>query len=739
MNQTFLRAGILFAALMTSTATRAQIPSTSAYVTDPQDEYVQDDTSQGIANLNMVLCVIGGLNTGAMVNAGPYIALVDMNKCNSKGGGSSSSAGATDFATAVVDVTRATNADPMIGKVWLSMTEQGGGSTDVFAYLSATQSPANAPPYGVFRLDYIGMKNGHEGFNGFIDAAPGTISQYETGPNSSNSAMALAASSTSSGAGSLTALGGSGFNFAYNDAYFRRSDGTNDQCFDRSKANAQRSVWEYGTYNANDGSRVDLAHPGFQIAASYSGSQYYGFGNYWGVNFQGLDLNTLADAQPISGLTVTDQRPGNTTSYQLSKVGGKLIKWTQQATTLSALDGIPINFGADLTGLTAGNDAVTGYQNWVLQWNSSSQTFTVIGTQQCGNNGCVFAALTPVATVNTGAFADTPIAGWANSYGGSINIPPTAAAHTSADAVYYYVQANVTPGSASLVLHCLNQCPTGASLAAFAAGNAQTSPFGNNTGLQWFSAPTAANTVNYTFDRGGLKDASGATAVSMVLENASQYPSGSMYAQNGINTGHLFDTALTTANCPAGVPAGTVCEPANPATFYSWQTGPQQWNQSLWLTNGTSVVAFDPPQNIAYTVPSGSAYGSYAGLPILLQFNGFGNLSGIPSTCVNPVNNAPIDCSTPNARNVPTFSLPDGATMTLPNPATPLIVKALSAELRLNNLGPSASTPCSTMPLVAATLPSGGTHDPSNSSDSEYLGIKPAVSSAPKVIDGAVQ
>ena len=738
MNRLFSRAGILCATLLASTAIQADIPSTSAYVTDPQDEYVQDDTSQGIANLNMVLCVMGATNPGALVNAGPYIALVDMNKCNSKGAGSSSSAGATNFATAVVNVTRATNADPMIGKVWLSVTDEGG-TVDVYAYLSATQSPASSPPYGVFRFDYVGIKHGQLGFNGFIDAEPGTISQYETGPSSSNSAMALTAASTSSGAGSMAGLGGSTFDFAYNDSYFRRSDGTHDECFDRSKANAQRSVWEYGTYSAIDGSRVDLAHPGFQIAATYSGSVYYGFGNYWGVNFQGLDLNTIADGAPIPGLTVSDQRPGNTTNYQLSKVGGKLIKWTQQATTLGALDGIPVSFGADLTGLTTGNDTVTGFQNWELQWNASTQTFTVIGTQQCGNNGCLFAPLSPIATVNALAFANTPISGWANSYGGSINIPPSGAAHLSTDAVYYYMQSTVIPGSSSLTLHCLNQCPTAASLAAFAAGNAQTTPFGNNTAQQWFSAPSAANTVNYTFDGGGLEDSSGGTAVPVVLENASQYPAGSTYAQNGINTGNLFDTPLTMANCPSGMPGATVCQPANPATYYTWQTGPQQWNQSLWLTTGGSVVAFDPPQNIAYTVPTGSSYGSYAGLPILLQFNGFGNLGGIPGSCVNPINNATVDCNTPNSRYVPSFSLPDGATMTLPNPSTPLIVKALSAELRLNTLGPSASSPCSSMTLVTATLPSGGTHDPSNSSDSEYIGAKPSVSAAPAVIDGVVQ
>jgi hypothetical protein len=77
--------------------------------------------------------------------------------------------------------------------------------------------------------------------------------------------------------------------------------------------------------------------------------------------------------------------------------------------------------------------------------------------------------------------------------------------------------------------------------------------------------------------------------------------------------------------------------------------------------------------------------------------------------------------------------------MTLPVPLTPLIVKALNAELRLKNLGPSAATPCVSMPLITATPPSGGTHDPGNSADSEYLGAKPTVTAPPKVIDGVVQ
>jgi hypothetical protein len=246
------------------------LPTTSAYSTDPQSDYIQDDTSDSIASLNMVLCIVGSMGAGSMVNAGPYVALVDMNKCDNKQA-SAAGAGATNYATAVLDVTRASNSDPMIGKVWLSMSDQGK-AVDVFLHLSATQSPSASQPYGLFRLDYLGKKNGSTGFNGFVDSQTDSISQFETGDNSSNTSMALSATSTSSGAGTIATIGGVSFNFAYDASHFRRSDGTHDQCFDRSKANAERSVWQYGTYNAADGTRVDMTHPGFPIAASYAGT-----------------------------------------------------------------------------------------------------------------------------------------------------------------------------------------------------------------------------------------------------------------------------------------------------------------------------------------------------------------------------------------------------------------------------------------------------------------------------------
>ena len=738
---------ILLICVVTSAASGlvlATPPSTSPYVTDTQNIYVQDETAQGIGSLNMVLCVIGAMDPGDMVNAGPYLALVDINKCqNAKGGSSAASTGATNFANAVVNVTRTSNSDPMVAKVWLSLTE-AGKSTSVYAYVNATQSPVIVPPYGAFRMDYIGMVDGNVGVNGYIDSTtPGEIKFLETGQQSSNTALAMSANSTTSGSGTMFVGGNGGggggspvtFNFAYDPSFFHRSDGTNDECFDRSRANATVAIWQYGTYNANDGSRVDQVNPGFPVLATYGGNSYYGFANYWGINFQGL---AIPDGNPVSGMTVTDQRPSNTTSYSLSKLGGKLTKWTQVSTTLGALDGIPFTYGADLTGLTTGNSSVTGVNNWVMQWNSARANFTVVGIQTCANNGCVTSAVDPVAVVNSTAFKTMPVSGWANSYGGNINIPPTGSAHAAGDAVFYYDQSTVIPGTAALTLYCLNQCPTAAQLAGYSS-TSLTTPFANGTDTQWFSAPSSVNTVAYSFGAGGLLDG---TSAPVILEQTSQYPDGSPYMQSGIQTGWLVDSLLTNANCPSGTDASTVCDPANPATYYTWQTGPNQWNQSLWLTTGGKVVPFDPPQNIAYTVPTGAAYGAYSGLPILLQFNGFGNLEGIPGSCVNPTDNSPEDCSTNGASYVPTFSIPDGTTMTLPSisgsTTTPLIVKGLNGQILLNSLG-SGAAQCSQMTLTPLTLPSGGLHNPSSTADSEYLGTLPTVTAAPKVIDGVVQ
>lgn len=718
-------------------------PVSGPYVTDPQNEYVQDATSESIGNVNMILCIIDAMNISGsgMLNSGAYIALIDINKCQSHGSSSSSSSGSsgasvsTNYMTALVNATRGSaSTDPMIAKIWMSLTEQGR-KMDIYLRLSASQSPTAVPPYGVFRLDYIGKDGSNVlQFNGYIDSIANNLQFYETGPNSSNIALALTPGTSNSGSGTI-AVGNpvtNTFNFNYNPTNFRRGDATpSDRCFDRTKTIADKSVWRYGTYNNADGTRVDQANPGFPITATYASFSYYGWASYYGLGFQGLDLNVIADANPIPGLVITDQRPGNTSTYSLSKVGGKLTKWTQTPSTLAALDGIPFNFNGDMTGKTnnaSGTGLVTGWGSWQMKWvGGTTNTFYVTGMQSCSVNGCNLTTFTTPDTVNTAAFDTTPISGWADSFGGNLNIPSTGVPHTDADGLSYYTQSTVIPGSVALTLSCLNNCPDTASVGAANAYTTGTapSPYGGATATQWFSAPSGS-TINYTFGAGGLVE--GSTPV--IITNANFYTGNFQW---GVQTGKLFDTAFIT--CGSGI----VCEPSNPATYYTWSTGLGQWNQSMWLTKTSNsiVVTFDPPQNIQYTVPPNGT--TWAGKQIQLQFNGFGNLYGIPGYCVSPVDNTQVPCGM-NTRYVPLFSIPDAATMTLNS--TTLIIKALDAELRLKDIGPGATTPaCSGLALTTLPSPSNVVHDMTNVSDTEYyIGGRPnPVSINPKVIDGVVQ
>lgn len=744
------------------------VPSASSpYVTDPQNSYVQDQTSEGLSNLNTVLCIMDSIKPADMVNKGSYIALVDMNKCDSGHQSSTSdstagSSGATstpNYMTAVVDVTRASNSDPMIGKMWMSMT-QDGQQQKVMVHLTATQSPTDAPPYGVFRVDYVGKdpSNGDATvFNGFVDANGTNISSLDVSSNgggNSNNAFVLNAPDASSGSGTMDVTDYSGsspaqvtFNFAYDSdetangfpkGVFLRSDGIHaPACFNRAKSAAQKSVWRYGTYESSDGARVDQAHPGFPIQANDGTNTYWGYASYWGVNFQGLDV---PDGQ-MTGVTITDQRPGNTTTYNMFKNSGKLTKWTQQQSSLGDMDGIPFTFWGDL-GISGGQtDSSTvnsaGFGSWEMHWDKTQGKFVITGSQVCDSGPCTLNALSTPATVTGTAFDTMAIQGWSNSFGGNINIPPQGGSHANADEVDYYTQSDIIPGTAaSLSLHCLSNCPTAASLTAFNGGTnlvgSVNSPFDATTATQWNSGSVS---VDYTFGSSGLKESN--TVLGVIVTDKSKFEG--MY-QNGIQSGRLFDSALPTSGCPNG---GSVCEPGNPTVYYTWATGPNQWNQSIWLTktSDSSVVSFDPPETVSYTVPDDSAtYGSWANKNLQLQFNGFGDLQGIPGSCVSPQDNTATDCSTPGARYVPAFSIADGETMTLNRSSgnITLVVKALDAEMRLDKV--DCSSVSAQLPASPLTLPTAAdAHDPSSSSDAYYVGTEPTVTDPPKYIDGVLQ
>ena len=375
-------------------------PSTSAYFTDSQNTQVQDATSQSIGQVNMISCVMSSMRPDALVNQGPYVALIDKNKCDaqkesstSNSGGSSGASQAPDYMTATVNSTRASNSDPMIVSAWISINQDNTPVT-VYAHISATTAPTASDPYGTFRLDYCGKtaSGGDCMMNGFIQAGNGTLSYYESdsggggggGGGSQTTALQLTSVGTTTGTGSLNAPDNQGgqvaFDFAYDRNYFLRNTNGTPQCFNRDATapGTGLSVWQYGLYDSSTGDRINR-NSGFPIQYTGSdGKTYQGYIGYYGLNSQS------GAPAPTDGATVQKVDYSNgaatTATYKVLVNGGRLTRFKKQTTTLAAID--QIQFNAFVNSVTGSGlpDLNTQY---VMHWDETLQQFIVTGEMQC--------------------------------------------------------------------------------------------------------------------------------------------------------------------------------------------------------------------------------------------------------------------------------------------------------------------------------------------------------------------
>jgi len=758
--------------LLAATTVSAAPPSTSAYITDAQSSHVQDATSESIGQVNMITCVFHAMRPDALVNQGAYVALIDKNKCDAEKASSvasdSSSSGASqapDYMTAVVNSTRASNTDPMLASAWISINQDGTPVT-VFAHLSATAAPSTTDPYGTFRLDYCGKPAAGAAscmMNGFMQAGNGTLSYYEVdagggggggGGGSQVTALALSSVGTASGGGSVNVNSSfnnqtntSIFDFAYNSSYFLRSDGNSNTCFSRdaNDPNAGISVWRYGLYDSITGEPI-TRNSGFPIQYTSGGQTYQGYVGYYGLSSQ------AGAAAPADGSTISkvDYQSGSATtaSYTVVNKGGRLTRFTRQNTTLALID--QVHFNAFIGNVTGSGlpDANTQYE---LYWDDGSSKFIAVNEMQCGQNGCQSTPLTaPVAVDPTFWSAlSMGIQGWSQSLGGDLFIDlANPGAPVDITQVAYHVQDLVYPDDTSLpaTLYCVNNCPTADTLQAFLTQATGSSPYINSTYNSWQPTTTP---VSYGLN-GNLLVYSSAAVVDTV---AADYENSQAY-RNGVMSGRLV-ASLSDAQCGTdqnGTPQYCDWKIGSAQVYYQWQTGPNSWDQFTAIKNsGGDFVRFDAPLNVSFKVPanvSGTVpYGSYANTNLILQYGGFGDLWGIPGSCVSSITNQPVDCNDPSgaARYVAAFAIPYDPNSnpqkgTVTNGSSTYLVKWLDREIRFAQL-PAATCSNAGLATSHATLPDASAlQDPSNSSSTVYNGVEPTPSNtAPRVIQGEVK
>jgi hypothetical protein len=739
----------------------------SAYMTDPQHSYVEDATSKGIGQVNMITCIMSAMAPDQLVNKGDgngnYLALVDQAKCDpnmrsssSNSGSANAAAQASSFMTATVHSSRASNNDPMLVNIWIDDSSDGQASL-IFVHTAATAAPTSTNPYGIFHLDFCGKDasnlNSACMMNGYLDGSSNGLSYYqeENRDNGiSTTALRLNASSTDAGKGRLNMVqndnGGSNqqmFSFDYNHDYFLRGDGVNpSQCFSRDANVADASVWRYGVYDANSGARI-TRNAGFPIEYTPAGgaTTYHGYLGYWGVSLPADAASVLQSGDTVQKVDYNGGQAAKV-NYTVVKAAGKLMKYTRHTRTLAQIDKIKLNvFVGDASGFFNGANNYTQYQ---LYWDDAGGTFIVDGRMDCnGGNGCQTAEITPQSVDAAFWISQNGLQGWSQSLGGEVFIDfhgvsaPIDHNNSAAIAVVYRSQDIVYPAEMPANLYCLRDCPTKASIDAYLQmGQHQPgdSPF--TLPNQW-QAVNMGSEMHYTTNANSalLLDNVAQAVIPANLDALRQ----DQQFQSGLRSGRLF-ADLNSVVCDDDPNQYCDYKVNDLTTYYVWETGANSWNQFVAVKDsGNQFVAFDAPLQMSYNVPSGAAYGEYANTSIVLQYGGFGELSGIPGYCVSHLTNATVSCNTQgeDVRYVPAFVIPAGAQVTYTDPTTNqasnVLIKWLEREIRFAAV---SSQQCSDLALPSnIVLPTAsGLTDPSST-----IGIKPLVTDAVRVMHGDVK
>jgi hypothetical protein len=498
------------------------------------------------------------------------------------------------------------------------------------------------------------------------------------------------------------------YTFAFNNSHFlRRDDSSNAACLNR--AAYDETAWRYGMYDTS-GSRV-TRNSGFPIKYTTGGNDYHGWVGYWGL--------WLPESVTIpNGATVykMDYSNGQTTStpYTVLKAGGKLKKHTRKTMTLDEIKGIPLQMWDN----TSGTDSR-------IEWNGTS--FMKTGTMN--HTTWLWEDLSPQVALDLTALNMTELNMWSQSLGGNVQVQLESCAWNnmtgkfscSADAntaIIFYLENVVYPtDTIPSTLACMDNCPDPAVING-------ANPFFDTASYQNQNvAPDdpSLQFKSYTFDTASMLLESGGTSVVQTAASNSH--------QWGVMSGALFEpTAENLSQLACSWNTSNTCAwqaRSNLTTFYTWETGVNNWNQFTALSSGGAYLAFEQPLSVKYTRSSGGVTSTY-----FLQYAGFGELQGIPGKCVNRDTGEDTGCG-PDTRWIPEFSIPEGTTVIDGDDnTTEYIVKPLEKEQRMQSV---AVSECSGLTLTSYTLP-----DISDFSD-PAIGSEPAVTDAPAVIGGVVQ
>lgn len=654
-------------------------PTSGAYVTDPLNMWVDDDSMKALDLINEILCSFDQTAYAEMVDQGDYNAIISVTDCQSSSTDKSSDSGNQSSTETEELETWTVNSSLVDGvqivKAWINMSEDMGPGGDelkmmIHAKATITEGISAANPFGVFRIDlemmdvsettvyssgYLESLNNDDGLVELQFSMTGT-NQF---PVNESVHVLMNADSSSGNASAQHQFGeyeSGSFDVAFNDQLYLASEREGEsRCLDRK--NFDSYVFRYGVYKA-DGSRLALENPGFSIKYEGNGQTYWGFASYYGIWLPN-------EVSLVSGLSlIKADGSGSGATYTTVVADGKLVKHTKDSAVLG-----------DFL-----NDTLYYWNNgnYKVEWDGTN--FTITGQEQCNENGCQQSDASGTVAVEAGQWLNF----WKDGLGGiAMEVPGGGLSSATAVHVDKAVLASKEDLNGTVMtLYCYMNC---------LPANLTNDQLNGNPFLD--ESNDVESPYVYTIDPSDMTLRYGGEPVVPVT--------GTEAFNWGVQSGAMITDTSALAS---------PWEIWGQSTYYTWETGTSNWNKFSGLidSNGSQVV-FDPPYKLSYThATDGKKY--------MLDYAGFGELHGIPYQQVEGTN-----------MWMPLLTIPDGSEVTAEG--STYYVRALEGAQKMQDLDVSA---CGTLSSTPLTAPDSDYIDPA-------IGNKPVVTADPAVIKGEVQ
>jgi len=744
------------------------LPATSAYEKDITFYYVQDESSESLNIVNSLLCKFDKVAATEMVVSAPkvdYIALIDEAMCDqekgskttgSEGGSSNESGGKRPELSSWTVNTEMTDVDTMVVKIWVlnemdyapedSMNANRGQKKMEAIRAKMTvnrgvngQESTFTMNFAMYEVDEAGNKAEIPHIKGFLNKTVLGVGNnkvdfysealmfggtYPEGVSITYNPL------TGTGSGISTAVKydeelrqekNVQNNFSYNLNNFYREDvDGKTSCMNRN--DFHETAWRYGLYDSGNGERIEV-NSGFPISKEIDGVTYQGWAGNWGVwmpEEAGVKNGSKVKKDSFKeGVAAED--------FTIVQTEGRLRKHTRKILPMSEIKNIPLMYW-------------NGSKEFQVIWNGT-QLVKVAKRDQ--NSNWIWSKMVeePV-TFTEGTFE---FSFYAQSLGGAGQIKfgnegegkkPVV---TAASTVIFHSETTVFVGDTTVPknLVCYDNC--------IKAGSIDEANFTDRFHPNNYDNANEEGIVpiQYTYENDVLT--SGITPVTSTTYNQNKEGiwSGALIPDTSSNRNSLKCTWNT------DICAWQLYDKID--VFYTWSTGPNEWDKTTSLRSDVSneVVAFDLPKLVEYTH---KGEGKYKDTTFYLDYEGFGNLWGIPEVCMYIETGVTTDCwNVPEAdfisrkvRYMSQFVIPESvegirstASESTKIGKTTYVIKPLDVEQSQKSVDEGA---CNTVDsgLTLAAMPDTfplnleGWVDPA-------IGEMPAVVGAPKVISGVVQ